>query len=102
MPADLGALPWPDPATWVGPHGGSPLVGDDRPLHLEGTTLYLDRLWADERLVAADLRERSGGAAPAGVDAELLRDGLAELFPGTTIPTSSAWRRPPPSCGGCR
>ena len=80
VPADLGALPWPDPAAWLRRLAGSPLVGVDRPLHLEGTTLYLDRLWADECLVATDLAERSKSPAP-GVDIELLRAGLAELFP---------------------
>ena len=57
----------------------SPIVGVDRPLHLEGTTLYLDRLWADERLVATELRDRADGAAP-GVDVDLLQRGLGELF----------------------
>ena len=78
-PQDLGALPWPDPTAWLRQMSGSPIVGVDRPLHLEGTTLYLDRLWADECLVAAELRDRSDGPA-TGVDAELLRAGLAELF----------------------
>jgi exodeoxyribonuclease V alpha subunit len=79
-PVDLAALPWPDPAVWLRQMAGSPVVGVDRPLHLEGTTLYLDRLWADECLVAAELRDRSDGPA-AGVDAELLTAGLAQLFP---------------------
>jgi exodeoxyribonuclease V alpha subunit len=78
-PQDLGALPWPDPTVWLRHMSGSPIVGVDRPLHLEGTTLYLDRLWADECLVAAELRDRSDGPA-TGVDVELLRAGLAELF----------------------
>jgi exodeoxyribonuclease V alpha subunit len=78
-PADLGALPWPDPTVWLRQMSGSPIVGVDRPLHLEGTTLYLDRLWADERLVAGELLQRSD--APAlGVDVALLKKGLAELF----------------------
>ena len=34
----------------------------DCPLHLEGTNLYLDRLWADERQVASDLLERAAGS----------------------------------------
>ncbi len=73
VPADLGALPWPEPATWLRRLAASPVVGVDRPLHLEGSTLYLDRLWADECLVAVELRCpfrrtgarcRSGPAAP--------------------------------------
>ena len=78
-PADIGALPWPEPRAWIRQMAASPIVGDGRPLHLEGTTLYLDRLWADESLVATELRARSDGAAP-GVDVELLRNGLVELF----------------------
>ncbi len=78
-PADIGALPWPAPQEWIGRMAASGIVGDDRPLHLEGTTLYLDRLWADEILVATELRERSDGGAP-GVETDLLRRGLAELF----------------------
>ena len=54
-PADIGALPWPEPRAWIRQMAASPLVGDGRPLHLEGTTLYLDRLWADESLVATEL-----------------------------------------------
>jgi exodeoxyribonuclease V alpha subunit len=78
-PVDLGSLPWPDPATWLRQLAGSPVVGVDRPLHLEGSTLYLDRLWADERLVATELRDRSESPAP-GVDTDLLTRGLQELF----------------------
>ncbi|HEY5384170.1 MAG TPA: exodeoxyribonuclease V subunit alpha [Acidimicrobiales bacterium] len=78
-PADIGALPWPAPQTWIRQMEASGIVGAGRPLHLEGTTLYLDRLWADERMVANELRARSDGAAP-GVDTDLLRRGLEELF----------------------
>lgn len=78
-PVDLGALPWPDPTSWARRMAGSPIVGLDRPLHLEGTTLYLDRLWADESLVAAELRGRSESPALA-VDLDLLREGLGDLF----------------------
>ena len=38
----------------------SPLVGDGRPLHLAGSKLYLNRLWLDECLVAAELLARAG------------------------------------------
>jgi exodeoxyribonuclease V alpha subunit len=78
-PADIGALPWPAPRTWIRQMAASPIVGDERPLHLEGTTLYLDRLWADESLVATELRDRADGAAP-GIDMDLLQRGLGELF----------------------
>ncbi len=84
-PVDVGALPWPESPAWLGRLSASRLVGADRPLHLEGSNLYLDRLWADERLVASDLETR--GAQPAGgVDDELLGAGLARLFPGDDDP----------------
>jgi len=85
-PSDIGALPWPDPVEWAARMSGSPLVGDGRPLHLEGTVLYLDRLWADERQVASDLLERSGQLADGVDDADLLASGLARLFPGDDAP----------------
>jgi exodeoxyribonuclease V alpha subunit len=86
VPVDLQTLPWPDPEEWVAALASSPLVasgeegGENRPLRLVGTTLYLDRYWRDERLVAADLLSRN---EPAGdVDAAVLTGGLARLFAG--------------------
>lgn len=76
---DLDELGWPDHADWISLLARSPLVGDDRPLHLAGSTLYLDRLWTDERQVAADLLERAATPAP-GVDLGALARGLDELF----------------------
>ncbi len=78
-PADIGALPWPVPDRWLEVMARSPLVGEDRPLHLSGTALYLDRLWIDERRVATDLLERASGPA-AGVDDAVLAAGLGQLF----------------------
>ena len=84
-PVDLGALPWPEPAAWLGRLSACPLVGADRPLHLEGPNLYLDRLWGDECLVASELTSRA--AQPMdGVDEALLAAGLARLFPGDKEP----------------
>jgi exodeoxyribonuclease V alpha subunit len=77
--ADLGALPWPEPTAWLRHMSASPIVGVDRPLHLEGTTLYLDRLWADEGLVASELLDRCAGPA-LDVDVDVLQNGLADLF----------------------
>ncbi len=77
--ADVGALPWPAPAAWLAAVAGSALVGDDRPLFLSGSNLYLNRLWLDEVHVAADL-ERRGSAPPPGVDDGLLAAGLGEMF----------------------
>jgi exodeoxyribonuclease V alpha subunit len=79
LPADLDSLPWPDPAQWLERLAASAMVGDARPLHLDGTNLYLDRLWRDERAVAADLRMRAATPAP-GVDVPTLAAGLRELF----------------------
>ena len=79
--ADLALLPWPEPASWVARLAGSTLVGDDLPLHLDGTSLYLDRLWADELLVSTDLRARARGAQQAAVDEDALAHHLAALFP---------------------
>ena len=83
---DLQALPWPQPEPWVASLASSRLVavgessGEDRPLRLVGTTLYLDRYWRDERSVADDLIARSEPADD--VDEALLADGLARLFQG--------------------
>jgi exodeoxyribonuclease V alpha subunit len=80
-PVDLTALPWPDPAGWAEQVAASPLTGDDRPLRLEGTALYLDRYWREERQVAADLLALRA-RPPADVDAARLAAGLARLFAG--------------------
>jgi exodeoxyribonuclease V alpha subunit len=84
-PVDVGTLPWPESGAWLGQMTASPLVGTDRPLHLEGSNLYLDRLWADECLVASELESRAAGTADE-VDDELLAAGLARLFPGDDDP----------------
>ena len=78
---DLEALPWPErPGRGSSASRPAALVGEDRPLHLEGANLYLNRLWLDEVAVAADLRRR---AEPLGseVDDAWLAQGLAALFP---------------------
>jgi exodeoxyribonuclease V alpha subunit len=80
-PVDLTTLPWPDPGPWADLVGASPLAGPDGPLRLEGTALYLDRYWREERQVAADLlalRTRP----PADVDTARLAAGLDRLFAG--------------------
>jgi exodeoxyribonuclease V alpha subunit len=76
---DPATLPWPDPAAWLTALGASPLTGDGAPLVLEGSLLYLDRYWRDERQVAADLGALLAAAQPA-VDAAVLADGLDRLF----------------------
>jgi exodeoxyribonuclease V alpha subunit len=55
-PVDLAALPWP--GDWTEAVARSPLVavgedgGEDRPLRLVGSALYLDRYWREECLLA--------------------------------------------------
>ncbi|HEV2752542.1 MAG TPA: hypothetical protein VGV36_01765, partial [Solirubrobacteraceae bacterium] len=89
---DLDALPWPqDVAGWMARLGASPLVsaGSEpglaaaRPLRLEGTLVYLDRYWTQERDVAADVVRRSDATAD-GVDDAVLAAGLERLFAGET------------------
>ncbi|HET7486689.1 MAG TPA: exodeoxyribonuclease V subunit alpha [Acidimicrobiales bacterium] len=85
-PVDLQALPWPDQDTWAGRVAASPVVAagaggpDHRPVRLEGTQVYLDRYWRQERRVAADLLARAADEA-AGVDPAVLAGGLDRLFP---------------------
>jgi exodeoxyribonuclease V alpha subunit len=77
--ADVDALPWPDGAAWVRAMADSPVVGDDRPLHLYGAQLYLNRLWVDQCLVASDLLARA--TRPVGdVQDDVLAEGIARLF----------------------
>lgn len=62
--ADSVALPWPEPADWVQLVGSSPAVstsgsGAGRPFHLDGTLLYLERYWRQERRLQRILRSRS-------------------------------------------
>jgi exodeoxyribonuclease V alpha subunit len=87
-PVDLGALPWPQPAAWTAGVAACALVatgeqdagGGVHPLRLVGSALYLDRYWREEREVAAELRARAA-AAPAGVRADVLAEGLRRLYP---------------------
>jgi exodeoxyribonuclease V alpha subunit len=74
-PVDLTALPWPD-GDWVGRVAVSRLVSDG-PLRLEGSALYLDRYWQEERQVAADLIALG---EPLAADEAQLADGLRRLF----------------------
>jgi exodeoxyribonuclease V alpha subunit len=76
---DVDGLPWPDPARWARVMADSPLVGEDRPLHLSGMQLYLNRLWVDQCLVASDLLARAGEPVH-DVEDGLLAEGLARLF----------------------
>jgi len=74
-PVDLAALPWPPAAGWVDAVRGSALA--DGPLELEGSRLYLDRYWREERQTAAAIQAFSG-ARP--IDEAVLQGGLDRLF----------------------
>jgi exodeoxyribonuclease V alpha subunit len=81
-------LPWPEPAAWAAGLRKSALVGEHGPLRLEGSLLYLDRYWGQERAVAAGLLRRA--AAPPLGDPTTLRGPLAHLFPGPAFAEQSA------------
>ncbi len=82
---DLDSLPWPDAEEWLTRMRSSPLVGDDLPLHLAGTRLYLDRYWSAECQVADDLLARAQQPVTE-VDLDVLRAGLDQLFDGNEAP----------------
>ena len=69
----------------------SALVGDDRPLRLEETTLYLDRYWSDECQVAPDLLLAAETPADI-VDIRVLNDGYRDFSGGKRIPCSALQR----------
>ena len=77
---DLDALAWPkDVEEWTRSVAASPLAAADvAPLRLEGTLLYLDRYWTQERDVADDLTRLA--VAADGVDEAVLTAGLQRLF----------------------
>jgi len=91
-PADLSALPWPNPGDWLPRVAASPVL--DGPLKLEGTSLYLDRYWREERQVAADLQALAG-AEPVAVDEARLAAGVAQRLtdPGQALAAETAVRR---------
>ena len=63
---DLAALDWPDPTTWVELVRASTLVTDvPYPLRLEGSRLYLERYWREEREVASHLQTLASAPAIA-------------------------------------
>lgn len=70
--------PWPDPEQWLLAVAGSPLTRAGV-LRLEGSRLYLDRYWREERQVCSDLLGRAGRRPPE-VDESALHAALARLF----------------------
>ncbi len=85
-PADIAALPWPEPTAWISAVESSPLVevGEDgpasRPLRMVRGLLYLDRYWRQERLIARYVDAAHGRPVAAPEPAALTR-ALARLFP---------------------
>jgi exodeoxyribonuclease V alpha subunit len=72
-------LPWPgDVDAWVAALAGSPLVGPDRPLRLEGERLYLERYWHAEQEVIAWLT--AAATEVTAVDEPTLAADLQRLF----------------------
>ncbi|HEX5619132.1 MAG TPA: hypothetical protein VFX51_11965, partial [Solirubrobacteraceae bacterium] len=91
-PVDLSGLPWPDTDEWLAKVAASPVL--DGPLRLEGSSLYLDRYWREERQVAADLRALADADAPP-VDEDKLSAGIAHRLsdPGQALAAQTAVRR---------
>lgn len=80
---DLETLPWPAVEEWrARVAASSSLVAvsesDLRPLRLEGSLLYLDRYWCEERAVASDIAALRD--APVTVSVDVLDGGLDRLF----------------------
>ena len=71
-------LAWPAATAWVEQVAASPLVGEQI-FRLEGSRLYLDRYWREERAVCDDVLTRLGHAA-MDVDEAALAAGLDRLF----------------------
>ena len=61
--AEPDVLPWPATEAWLESVAASPAVArphdEDRPFRLDGSLLYLDRFWGEERLVEGRLRHRA-------------------------------------------
>jgi exodeoxyribonuclease V alpha subunit len=68
-PVDVAGLAWPDPEEWVAAVAASRLLSEaPHPLRLEGSRLYLERYWREEREVAGYLRALAD--APASGDGD--------------------------------
>ncbi len=72
-------LPWPEPDAWLATLRDSPLIGEGRPLRLDGSLCYLDRLHGEECRVAAALDARARTLEE--VSEASLEEGLERLFP---------------------
>jgi exodeoxyribonuclease V alpha subunit len=74
------SLPWPNPENWQDVLTASPLVREDV-LHVNDGLLYLDRYWAEEGQVCADVRARLASPPPPVEDTRL-QAALDQYFPG--------------------
>lgn len=73
-------LSWPDTEQWLAAIQDSPLITSrPAPLVLADGQLYLERYWRGEQRLADELISRR--RHPHEADEELLRQGLARLFP---------------------
>jgi len=80
-PGVAAALPWPEIEGWIAACAVSPLTSGATPAaRLRGSRLWLARYDAQEHQVAAELRSRTA-ECPDDLDLDLLRAGLARLFP---------------------
>ena len=104
-PADLEALPWPEPSAWLAACVESPLIAvgvdgpEDRPLRLVDGLLYLDRYWREEQLV----RDRAGHPHvphAAGCRYRTAARCAGSPLPRARRPTCSASRWRPASPAG--
>jgi len=92
-PAQVAALPWPEPGSWQRACAASALVtdgtqGDGRAARLVGGLLYLERYWQLEERVRAELQRRDTVEPVA--DLTRLRAALDRLFPPAAPPPGQA------------
>jgi exodeoxyribonuclease V alpha subunit len=81
-PVDVARLDWPNPEEWVAAVAASGLVSEaPHPLQLEGSRLYLERYWHEEREVAGYLRALADAPASADRDDVGLLAAVERLYP---------------------
>jgi exodeoxyribonuclease V alpha subunit len=79
---DVAGLDWPDASDWVTAVAASSLVSEEpHPLRLEGSRLYLERYWSEEREVARRLRALAAAPARGDVDGVELLAAVERCYP---------------------
>lgn len=118
--ADTSGLPWPDPDQWLAALRSAPWivseitedhagtsddvtttvqVDDDKastsgtPLVLDGTLLYLQRHWVEERLIADQLLTRVTGPDSLQLSGEALETNLERFFGPSVTDGETDWQR---------